>query len=138
MTVDIATAEGQVLIREFAKSSDVFIENFKVGDLKRYGLDYASLSDINSGLVYCSITGYGQDGPYANKPGYDFVFQAIGGLMSITARRTTCPAAGRRRQESPSRMSLPECTRRSPYWLHSTIVMCQVRANISTWRCSIA
>ena len=94
VTVDMATAEGQALIREFAKSSDVLIENFKVGDLKRYGLDYASLADINPSLVYCSITGYGQDGPYANKPGYDFVFQGIGGLMSITGEKDSLPGGG--------------------------------------------
>jgi len=94
VTVDMATAEGQALIREFAKSSDVLIENFKVGDLKRYGLDYASLADINPCLVYCSITGYGQDGPYANKPGYDFVFQGIGGLMSITGEKDSLPGGG--------------------------------------------
>jgi len=94
VTVDIATAEGQALIRELAKSCDVLIENFKVGDLKRYGLDYASLAAINPGLVYCSITGYGQDGPSASKPGYDFVFQGIGGLMSITGERDSLPGGG--------------------------------------------
>jgi crotonobetainyl-CoA:carnitine CoA-transferase CaiB-like acyl-CoA transferase len=94
VTVDIANAEGQALIRELAKSSDVLIENFKVGDLKRYGLDYASLADINPCLVYCSITGYGQNGPYASKPGYDFVFQGIGGLMSITGEKDTLPGGG--------------------------------------------
>lgn len=94
MTVDIAKAEGQALIRELAKSSDVLIENFKVGDLQRYGLDYASLADNNPHLVYCSITGYGQNGPYASKPGYDFVFQGIGGLMSITGEKDTLPGGG--------------------------------------------
>jgi crotonobetainyl-CoA:carnitine CoA-transferase CaiB-like acyl-CoA transferase len=94
VTVDMATAEGQALIRELAESSDVLIENFKVGDLKRYGLDYVSLADINPSLVYCSITGYGQDGPYANKPGYDFVFQGIGGLMSITGEKDSMPGGG--------------------------------------------
>ena len=84
ITVDISRPEGQALIRELVQVSDVLIENYKVGDLKRYGLDYDSLAPLNPGLVYCSITGYGQDGPNAHKPGYDFVFQAIGGLMSIT------------------------------------------------------
>jgi crotonobetainyl-CoA:carnitine CoA-transferase CaiB-like acyl-CoA transferase len=92
--VDIARPEGQGLIRELAARSDVFIENFKVGDLERYGLDYASLSAINPRLVYCSITGYGQNGPSAHKPGYDFVFQGLGGLMSITGERDDLPGGG--------------------------------------------
>lgn len=94
VTVDIASAEGQALIRELVETSDVLIENFKVGDLKRYGLDYASLAPLNPGLVYCSITGYGQDGPYANKPGYDFVFQGMGGFMSITGEQDSLPGGG--------------------------------------------
>jgi crotonobetainyl-CoA:carnitine CoA-transferase CaiB-like acyl-CoA transferase len=94
VTVDIASADGQAIIRELAKSSDVLIENFKVGDLKRYGLDYATLAALNPRLVYCSITGYGQDGPYAHKPGYDFVFQGMGGLMSITGERDSLPGGG--------------------------------------------
>lgn len=84
ITVDIAAAEGQALIRELAAQCDVVVENYKVGTLKRYGLDYAQLSEINPKLVYCSLTGFGQDGPYAPLPGYDFVFQGMGGLMSIT------------------------------------------------------
>ncbi len=84
ITVDIATAEGQALIAELAKDSDVLVENYKVGTLARYGLDYDSLRAINPRLIYCSITGFGQDGPYAPLPGYDFVFQGMGGLMSIT------------------------------------------------------
>ncbi|MBY4898465.1 CaiB/BaiF CoA-transferase family protein [Cupriavidus sp. AU9028] len=94
ITVDIACARGQQLVRELAAVSDVVIENYKVGDLKRYGLDYESLRAVNPGLVYCSITGYGQDGPDAHKPGYDFVFQAIGGLMSITGERDDLPGGG--------------------------------------------
>jgi crotonobetainyl-CoA:carnitine CoA-transferase CaiB-like acyl-CoA transferase len=94
ITVDIARAEGQALIRRLAAVSDVVIENYKVGDLRRYGLDYAALSALNPGLVYCSITGYGQDGPSAHKPGYDFVFQGLGGLMSITGERDDLPGGG--------------------------------------------
>ena len=94
LTVDISCAEGQALIRELAAKSDVFIENFKVGDLARYGLDYASLSAINPALVYCSITGYGQDGPKSQLPGYDIVFQAMGGLMSITGEADQRPGGG--------------------------------------------
>ncbi|MGY8525684.1 CaiB/BaiF CoA transferase family protein [Paracidovorax citrulli] len=94
ITVDIASARGQQLVRELAAVSDVVIENYKVGDLKRYGLDHESLAAVNPGLVYCSITGYGQDGCDARKPGYDFVFQAIGGLMSITGERDDLPGGG--------------------------------------------
>lgn len=94
IAIDIARPEGQALVRALATASDVLIENFKVGDLARYGLDYASLAPANPGLVYCSITGYGQDGPDAHKPGYDFVFQAQGGLMSITGERDDRPGGG--------------------------------------------
>ena len=94
ITVDIASAEGQRIVRELAMVSDVVVENYKIGDLKRYGLDYESLSAINPRLVYCSITGYGQTGPSAHKPGYDFVFQAQGGLMSITGERDDLPGGG--------------------------------------------
>ncbi len=93
IAIDIARPAGQALIRELAAASDVVIENYKVGDLKRYGLDYASLSALNPRLVYCSVTGYGQDGPSAHKPGYDFVFQAMGGLMSVTGEAEGNPGA---------------------------------------------
>lgn len=82
--IDIAQERGQDLIRDLAVHCDVFIENFKVGGLKKYALDYASLHSINPKLVYCSITGFGQDGPYAQRAGYDFMIQAMGGMMSIT------------------------------------------------------
>ena len=84
ITVDLASAEGQRLIRALAEQSDIVVENYKVGTLARYGLDYAKLREVNPRLVYCSITGFGQSGPYAPRPGYDFVFQGMGGLMSIT------------------------------------------------------
>ncbi len=93
IAVDISRPAGQALIRELATRSDVLIENYKVGDLQRYGLDYASLSALNPRLVYCSVTGYGQDGPSAHKPGYDFVFQAMGGLMSVTGEAEGSPGA---------------------------------------------
>ena len=82
--IDMATPEGQKLIRALAEKSDVVIENFKVGGLQKYGLDYASLKLVNPKLVYCSITGFGQDGPYANRAGYDFMIQGMAGSMSIT------------------------------------------------------
>ncbi len=94
VTVDIASADGQAVVRELAAVCDVVIENFKVGDLARYRLDYRSLKAINPGLVYCSITGYGQTGPAAHKPGYDVVFQAVGGLMSITGEEDSRPGGG--------------------------------------------
>ena len=86
VTIDIAREEGQDLVRALVRKSDVFIENFKVGDLKGYGLDFASLQAVNPRLIYCSITGFGQTGPYAFRPGYDLLIQAMGGLMSITGR----------------------------------------------------
>ncbi|UOD49394.1 CaiB/BaiF CoA transferase family protein [Orrella daihaiensis] len=94
ITIDIATAEGQEIIRELVKTVDVLVENYKVGTLKRYGLDYESLSAINPRLVYCSITGFGQTGPYAPLPGYDFVFQGMSGLMSLTGKSDSEPGGG--------------------------------------------
>ncbi len=94
VAIDIAHPEGQALIRELAAQSDVVIENFKKGGLRRYGLDYESLSADNPGLIYCSITGFGQTGPYSSRPGYDFLIQAMGGLMSITGHRDGEPGAG--------------------------------------------
>jgi len=84
VAIDIATEEGQGLVKALAKQSDVVIENFKVGGLARYGLDYESLSAINPALIYCSITGFGQTGPYKHRAGYDFLIQGMGGIMSIT------------------------------------------------------
>lgn len=82
--IDLANPEGQALIRRLAAEADILVENFKVGGLVKYGLDYASISAINPRIVYCSITGFGQTGPYADRPGYDFVAQGMGGFMSIT------------------------------------------------------
>ena len=87
VTCDIAQPAGQALIRELANHCDVFVENFKVGDMARYGLDYASLKAINPRIVYCSITGFGQTGPYADRAGYDYAIQGMGGLMSVTGER---------------------------------------------------
>ncbi len=91
---DMATAEGAALIRELAAVSDILVENFKVGGLAKYGLDYASLQAINPRLIYCSVTGFGQDGPFARRPGYDFMIQGMGGLMSITGERDDLPGGG--------------------------------------------
>ncbi len=84
IAIDLTRPEGQDLIRKLAAEADIVVENFKVGGLAKYGLDYASLSQVNPRMVYCSITGFGQTGPYANRPGYDFVAQGMGGFMSIT------------------------------------------------------
>ncbi|NWC96822.1 MULTISPECIES: CaiB/BaiF CoA-transferase family protein [unclassified Pseudomonas] len=94
VAIDLATSEGQELVRALAASSDVLIENYKAGSLARYGLDYATLAEINPRLVYCSITGFGQTGPRAEEPGYDFIIQGIGGLMSITGERDDLPGGG--------------------------------------------
>ncbi len=94
ITVDITVPEGQRLIRELAQRADVLLENYKVGGLAKYGLDYAALAPVNPRLVYCSITGFGQTGPYAQRPGYDFLIQAMGGLMSITGQADGQPGAG--------------------------------------------
>ena len=94
ITVDITQPEGQDIVRRLAAQSDVVLENFKLGGLKQYGLDYDSLKAVNPRLVYCSITGFGQDGPYAPRAGYDFLIQGLGGLMSITGRPDGEPGAG--------------------------------------------
>ena len=94
ITVDIAKPEGQALIRRIAAQCDVFVENFKVGDMARYGLDAQSLRALNPRLVYCSITGFGQTGPYAARAGYDYAVQGMGGLMSITGERDDLPGGG--------------------------------------------
>ncbi|WP_269583050.1 CaiB/BaiF CoA transferase family protein [Roseibium sp. Sym1] len=84
ITVDFRTAEGQEVVRRLVAEADVLIENFKVGGLAKYGLDYDSLAEVNPKLVYCSITGFGQDGPYAHRAGYDFMIQGMGGIMDLT------------------------------------------------------
>ena len=94
VTIDIASATGQQLIRDLVLQSDVVLENFKVGHLARYGLDYAALKTLKPDLVYCSVTGFGQDGPYAQQAGYDFLIQGMGGLMSVTGERDGLPGGG--------------------------------------------
>ncbi|HEX9210516.1 MAG TPA: CaiB/BaiF CoA-transferase family protein [Bradyrhizobium sp.] len=94
VTVNIAKPEGQAIIRELAKDVDVFMENYKVGDLKRYGLDYETIKAINPRIIYCSVTGFGQTGPYAPRAGYDAILQAMGGLMSVTGHMDGEPGEG--------------------------------------------
>ncbi|MFO1319299.1 MAG: CaiB/BaiF CoA-transferase family protein [Burkholderiales bacterium] len=94
ITLDFTQPEGQTLVRELAKQADIVVENFKVGGLKQYGLDYESLREIQPRLIYCSVTGFGQTGPYAERAGYDFLIQGMGGLMSVTGRPDGEPGAG--------------------------------------------
>ena len=97
ITIDMAQAEGQKLIRQMAVQSDILVENFKVGGLQHYGLDYASLKVLNPRLIYCSVTGFGQNGPYAERAGYDLMIQAMTGMMSITGRSDDVPGGGPQR-----------------------------------------
>lgn len=94
VAIDMAKPEGQQLIHALARECDILVENFKVGGLAKYGLDYNSLSAVNPRLIYCSITGFGQEGPYKDRPGYDALIQALGGLMSITGEPDGAPGAG--------------------------------------------
>jgi crotonobetainyl-CoA:carnitine CoA-transferase CaiB-like acyl-CoA transferase len=94
VAIDIARPEGQQLVRAIAAKSQVVIENFKVGGLAKYGLDYPSIKMVNPGIVYCSITGFGQTGPYAERAGYDFLVQGMGGLMSVTGEPDGAPGGG--------------------------------------------
>lgn len=94
VTIDMATPEGQQLIKQMALQADIVVENFKVGGLKQYGLDHASLRALNPRLIYCSVTGFGQDGPYAERAGYDLMVQAMTGMMSITGRADSEPGGG--------------------------------------------
>ena len=94
VAIDMAQPAGQALIRQMALQSDVLVENFKVGGLAQYGLDYASLKALNPRLIYCSVTGFGQDGPYAPRAGYDLMIQAMSGMMSITGRADEVPGGG--------------------------------------------
>ncbi|HUF79608.1 MAG TPA: CoA transferase, partial [Burkholderiales bacterium] len=101
VTVNLSKPEGQEIVRNLACKSDVLIENSKVGDLSRYGLGYDDLKKLNPRLVYCSVTGFGQTGPYRERPGYDFMIQGMGGVMSITGERDDLPGGG------PQRVGIP-------------------------------
>jgi crotonobetainyl-CoA:carnitine CoA-transferase CaiB-like acyl-CoA transferase len=101
VTLNIAAAEGQALVRELVRHCDVLIENYKYGDLARYGLGYDDLRELNSGLIYCSVTGFGQTGPYRQRPGYDFMIQGMGGMMSVTGEPDGTPGGGPQRAGVP-------------------------------------
>jgi len=101
ITLNIATPAGQKLVRELARVSDVLIENYKYGDLTRYGLAYDDLKEINPRLIYCSVTGFGQTGPYREHPGYDFMIQGMGGMMSVTGEPDGAPGGGAQRAGVP-------------------------------------
>lgn len=103
ITIDISKPRGQALVKALAAKSDVLVENYKVGDLKRYGLDYEAVRAVNPRIVYCSITGFGQTGPYRARPGYDYIFQAMSGLMSITGGPDELPGGG------PAKVGLAIC-----------------------------
>lgn len=103
ITIDISKPRGQDLIKALAAQSDVLVENYKVGDLARYGLDYEAIRSVNPRIVYCSITGFGQTGPYRNRPGYDYIFQAMSGLMSLTGGPDELPGGG------PAKVGLAIC-----------------------------
>lgn len=101
ITIDISKAEGQEIIRQLAAKSDILLENYMVGTLSRYGLGYEDLKTVNPGLIYCSITGFGQTGPYSHKAGYDFIIQGLAGLMSITGECEALPGGG------PQKVGIP-------------------------------
>jgi crotonobetainyl-CoA:carnitine CoA-transferase CaiB-like acyl-CoA transferase len=101
VTINLSVPAGQELVRKLAAQCDVLLENYKYGDLARYGLGYEDLKRLNPGLVYCSVTGFGQTGPYRERPGYDFMIQGMGGLMSITGERDALPGGG------PQRVGVP-------------------------------
>ena len=121
ITVNLTKPEGQQLVRELAAQCDVLLENYKVGDLARYGLGYDDLAKINPGIVYCSVTGFGQTGPYKDRPGYDFMAQGMGGLMSITGEPDSVPGGG------PQRCGVPIIDLTTG--MYATIAICAALAN---------
>ncbi len=121
ITIDIASEAGGALIKELAKTADVLLENFKSGDLASKGLGYEDIKKINPKIIYCSITGFGQTGPYAAKPGYDFMIQGMGGFMSVTGERDNKPGGG------PQRAGVPVVDIMTG--MYSTIAVCAAIAN---------
>jgi crotonobetainyl-CoA:carnitine CoA-transferase CaiB-like acyl-CoA transferase len=124
VTVNLSKPAGQDLVRKLAARSDVFLENYKYGDLARYGLGYDDLTKINPRLVYCSVTGFGQTGPYRERPGYDFMIQGMGGVMSITGERDDLPGGG------PQRVGIPIADIMTG--MYATIAICAALAHRET------
>ena len=121
ITIDLSKPEGQQLVRELAKDVDVIFENYKVGDLARYGLGYEDIKAINPAIIYCSVTGFGQTGPEKDRPGYDFMAQGMGGLMSITGERDDMPGGG------PQRVGVPIIDLTTG--MYASIAVCAAIAN---------
>ena len=121
ITVDLSKPRGQEIVRALAARSDVLLENYKYGDLARYGLGYEDLKKINPRLIYCSVTGFGQTGPYRDRPGYDFMIQGMGGLMSITGERDDLSGGG------PQRVGIPVVDIMTG--MYATIAVCAAIAN---------
>jgi crotonobetainyl-CoA:carnitine CoA-transferase CaiB-like acyl-CoA transferase len=121
VTVNLSRPEGQRIVRELARQADVLIENYKVGDLARYGLGYDDLRKLNPRLVYASVTGFGQTGPYRERPGYDFMIQGMGGVMSITGERDDLPGGG------PQRVGIPVADIMTG--MYATIAICAALAH---------
>ena len=121
ITLNISRPEGQAIVRELAARSDVLIENYKFGDLARYGLGYDDLAKINPRLIYCSVTGFGQTGPYREHPGYDFMIQGMGGMMSVTGEPDEVPGGGPQRAGGPVADSITG--------MYASIAICSAIAN---------
>ncbi len=121
ITINISKPGGQQLVRELAQQCDVLIENYKVGDLARYGLGYDDIKALNPGIIYCSVTGFGQTGPEKDRPGYDFMAQGMGGLMSITGERDDLPGGG------PQRVGIPIIDMTTG--MYATIAICAAIAH---------
>lgn len=137
IAIDLTTAEGGALVKRLVAVSDVVVENYKPGDLDRRGLGYDDVRKIKPDIVWCAISGFGQTGPYADRTGYDFLVQAMGGLMSITG---DSDAAGGRlsRSVSASPTSCAACTRRSAFSPRFGTATARARASISIWRSTTA
>ena len=125
VTIDISTAEGQELVRKLAAQADIVLENYKVGTLTRYGLAYEDLKAVNPAIIYCSVTGFGQDGPLADLPAYDFMIQAMGGLMSVTGERDGQPGGG------PQKVGMPIMDLMTGMWAAVGVLAALARRNES-------
>ena len=123
VTIDISTLEGQELVRKLAAQADIVLENYKVGTLTRYGLAYEDLKAVNPAIIYCSVTGFGQDGPLADLPAYDFMIQAMGGLMSVTDERDGQPGGG------PQKVGMPIMDLMTGMWAAVGVLAALARRN---------